>query len=676
MFIEEKNFAITQARALANLLVDDKGQLQRVTIPLQRSFHLAGFHDELTYLHQQKFLDAWNRDERFFRSFQRFQLPLCHKGAEKLILDSLGLPAHTALTDAHVRRAVISAALTPLRQSVGSCFATAPAIIIQEEQIDRFLLDVYDLLTTGRLLRVIEGKECAVPLSLSWGGKAHDHALLKAWEFTLASYSEIKMEFSRWNLYVSLGLHPQEKGGVGEVLYRLIEEKLQHTNEKLQEYGEEYNLAATQVRSVEALLRRVETEAESRRLKAEYQARYYHLQACRDLAEEYQERAKRYANFFSYLIEQYDRKFPEYFQEIYDPDLAEVQEEAYEDSPAGFRLVYKHGRSDASVWTVIRSADDYIRSLVDFFSLSEASIIHGCATEGEKELTAALTTAVLHHIRSEEFLKSALARTKKMGRTPWAYISGGTTETLVKTYFAKASLHQESRAAEDPLDLCIFLLETLKGLPPKITDRFLKDTRKSMLMQSPNHAFLLKPGLSPFREGWQDRGFTYTWVRDHFLLPMQAFYEQHMPATTSLSDEELFHSLPFVPSDQCQRVLHKLLVPWNITPSIPKKLPPELTALEIKNLAKLHLQHLPIDAHGLIAERAREIGFAPRVLLFADTNWVQNYFAFVVNPRTKKFELWRVDRTGTIGAPMAAWNHLFHAKGEPWTIFFDSNDYS
>src|SRR5258708_14991992 len=51
-----------------------------------------------------------------------------------------------------------------------------------------------------------------------------DNALLKAWEFTLASFSEIKMEFSRWNLHTSLGLHHAEEGGVGKIIYTYIHE--------------------------------------------------------------------------------------------------------------------------------------------------------------------------------------------------------------------------------------------------------------------------------------------------------------------------------------------------------------------------------------------------------------------------------------------------------------------
>jgi hypothetical protein len=49
---------------------------------------------------------------------------------------------------------------------------------------------------------------------------------------------------------------------------------------------------------------------------------------------------------------------------------------------------------------------------------------------------------------------------------------------------------------------------------------------RSMLMQSPTHAFVMKPGLPPFRDGWQDYGNTYTWVRDQVVLPQREFLDR------------------------------------------------------------------------------------------------------------------------------------------------------
>src|SRR5262249_897492 len=56
-----------------------------------------------------------------------------------------------------------------LRQNVGSCFATAPAIIIHDEQPLQYFKDLNELLNTGRLKRTFGGVEYTAPLSISWG---------------------------------------------------------------------------------------------------------------------------------------------------------------------------------------------------------------------------------------------------------------------------------------------------------------------------------------------------------------------------------------------------------------------------------------------------------------------------------------------------------------------------
>ena len=70
---------------------------------------------------------------------------------------------------AQTRRAVLSALLTKLRQSVGSCFATAPAIIIQAEQIHQFLSDIEEIFRLGGLKRTIQGEEYFVPTKSELG---------------------------------------------------------------------------------------------------------------------------------------------------------------------------------------------------------------------------------------------------------------------------------------------------------------------------------------------------------------------------------------------------------------------------------------------------------------------------------------------------------------------------
>ena len=115
--------------------------------------------------------DEWFKTDNaaFAKTIQRFRRPLCHAGAELLIKETLGLPFSTILTDHHIQKAVVAACFAVLRQNVGSCFATAPAILIHEENKEQFLSDLYELLMTGKLKRTFGGVEHTVPLSPSSG---------------------------------------------------------------------------------------------------------------------------------------------------------------------------------------------------------------------------------------------------------------------------------------------------------------------------------------------------------------------------------------------------------------------------------------------------------------------------------------------------------------------------
>jgi hypothetical protein len=819
---------------------------------------------------------------------KKFQKPLCHKWAEKLIFETLGLSSASSLTDAQIRAAVLCACLTPLRQNVGSCFATAPAIVIQKEQISLFLDDLYQLLSTGKLKRTFGGIEYVIPLSPSTGigdlkknliakdskarvgfcpgliaamqvsgaigshlpleelgekvqdliqahalGKnqltpsdlirqvlleklllteediersrsleiSHfksskliigssdtgvsrkleqigafkqkekearaafnamcDNALLKCWEFTLASFSEVKMEFSRWNLYTSLGLAPEEHGGLGELIYRKVDEKIKELNKKIEEYQKQYEAAFDQVRTTEALLRNVSSESDARRLQAEHQSRVYHMRTCLEMRDTVYEQGSNYSNLLSFLVKAYDQKFPEYFQEIYDAEMQEVQGDMYDDSPAGFRLVYKHGRVDPSTWTLIYDAEEYIEALLNFFSATESQIAAECSWEGGQQEILEITSAIIAHVRTSVFLETAFERMAKahqaplskalpknwqaIEKKPWAYTSGGTMTTLLKTYYCRESeLTSEGKWVENESELLIFILDTLKNLPPNITDGFLKNPRKAMLVTSPSHAFLLLPGQEFLRLGWQEEIFTYTWVRDSVFLPSQHFYADMRlgPAEQSFILSRFCEELPpllghylnqvFIPSDkrllvvewrkmlldaliqrtqsqtpQQQRVLTdgidaflyqtlplisgkewKMLTrrilsdlmsdevekTLQLFPDAPA---PLMTASEVRDAAKgcyLLSQRklaLPFDLHVFIALHARFVGVAPPTpLLFADTNWTNNFFGFVVNPGNGRLELWRLDRTLSQGVQMSDWKHWLNGKDrKPWSIF-------
>ncbi len=605
---------------LADHLLDEEGnfhQLAEAIVALQSQGYIlapCSYNDGDITEHFLRVLKAFQVSPP---RLKRFGLPLSDPKLAEMI--AITLDVEGELTDRHIIWAVLSALLCPLRQSVGSCFATAPAILVHEQQMELFLDDLQQLLYKGHLTLVSGGVESTVPISPSPGigelkrlydakhpgftkalatiglqpaapstqsylevledlvlehfdlkrrdlarvplrltpkleriesaqraiQKAKwvmvafsDHLLLKMWEFTLASFVDVKTEFSRWNLYSSLGLHPEEKGGIGALIYHHLEHMLNEANKKLDHYQQEYEIAFDQVRATEHLLKGASSEADGRRLKGEHQSRVYHMYACLEMRDKWSQKAQNTANFFSFLIEQIVAKFQEFFQEVYDAEMQEIQGTLYDDSPAGFRLLYKNRRLHVGSWAFIHTKDEYIQALKDFFLAIENPLIENCNWEEGKLEISHLTTAVIHLVSSEEFIISAFYRMakahrvplqkvdlEKMEKKPWAYTSGGTIITLLKTYFRReGSLSEEARWVESPQDLLIFLIETLKMLPPMITDPFVRDPERRMLMTSPTHAFSLLPGQELFRQGWEERGFTYTWVRDQLINPGQEFY--------------------------------------------------------------------------------------------------------------------------------------------------------
>jgi len=659
---------LSRARYISLAILDEKGEIKKERIKnfikeLEKGVSLPypeGEYETHLMRHMQKVLQLIFEEERFLSLFKRFTLPVCHKRAEEFIRDALMLSLNTRLTNAHLKAAVFSALLAPLRQNVGSCFATAPAILIHDQNPYHLLNDLFDLLMTGKLKRTFGGNEYVTPLCPTWGlgqlsrtislndpslriwyspgliaafvaisfidthlpflqkvdklkmlllpileeerilkieklihlvlikhfkineeeleiyqiekeggpfyrqlnpkkealceemlalkavacnafkAKA-DHSLLKAWEFTIASFCDTKVDFSKWNLYASLGLNPQQPGGIGEVIFHHLENRLKEANESTQKWHNEYERAFNETKATESLFRSSETYNDARRIKAEHQARMHHMYSLLDLRNESNQRAFRYSQFYDFLINQYTEYFQEYFQEIYDPSMEDIEGVLFEDSPAGFRLIFKHGRSDPSQWTMIQNGAQYIQALTIFFSMTEPALQAKCEWETGKSEITLITTAIIHHLKTDLFLETAFKRMIEMHRShlpqtslkkieelekkPWAYISGGTPSILLQSYFCLSKeVTEEVRKVESPSDLALFLIDLMKGLPYQITEPYEVDTERPFLMFSPTHAFLFKPGLEPFKSGWQDRGFTYTWFRDHFLVPAKSFY--------------------------------------------------------------------------------------------------------------------------------------------------------
>ena len=656
---------------LAQVLIDKEGHFNKsvldlVILILEQNLYFLGpgrHYDANRQRHILNVLYTLKNNKEAFAVFNRINKPVAHKYAEDLIRATLRLPKNMAITDAHTRQAVLSAWLSYIRQNVGSCFATAPAIIIQREQPLSFLKDIEQLFNTGRLKRTFAGIEYTVPLSASWGvadlkrpfvvnrediclehapglvsafeaagivertdsfesktatirkllvdcfqtfysgqllfittaeslikqvllitnnitdddiekkgekmvhtslmmemvkeNNKHDsynnfyrqydqakqafksltdNAILKAWEFSIASFAETKAQISHWNFYASLGLNPEEDNGIGKCIYEIIQRKLEHYNRLTSEYHQLYEQKFVEVQHAEIRLNNAISDQDIYWLKAEYQNRIGEMNELLFQRDASHEKAKRFVNMYQFIMWQYENKFKDYFQEVYDADMHDVQTSIYDDSPAGFRLLYKHGRSNTSLWEMIYEPEKFIEFLVDFFNSTERELMYAKELEGLEEDFSQCVRAVINLIRTKEFLEASLYRMAiihntsipknplknmdKISKKPWVHISGGTMESLVNCYYCQEKkLSVETFKAESEIELLAFLINTMKSLPEDIHSLLDNENDKSLLMHSPTHAFLLKPNMRPFKDAWSSNGDTYSWIQNNVITP-------------------------------------------------------------------------------------------------------------------------------------------------------------
>lgn len=676
-----------RTRRIANLLINDKGELNQQLLPslikhlTEHLYSLApeGQYDSVRQEHLLNGLKQLQNSKELVSLLRKIGRPHSHPLAEQVIRDTLQLPEGTLVTDAHARRAALSAMLCYLRQNVGSCFATAPAILVHTEQTELFLADLDALINTGRLKRTFGGIEYAVPISSTWGagdlrkpvllmyglpsgeiwtspgiiaaleavnilpkeasieekfsmaktkvlaalpqwnenqsallttadailrnllmqhlsltpsdieqythrpremmhggllmqvsshsgvlaGKGEasakffelmevgrsafkgltENALLRTWEYSLASFAETKSTFARWNLYSSLGFASNSPGGVGECIYNILQQKVEFYNQKANDLQFEYEQLYGQLKHLEARSRHLESQQQAQWVSAEYRSKAQEFYTLEDMRTDAHEKAKLLANLFEPIMECYDRLFPTYFQEVYDADLQEISVGPYDDSPAGFRLLFKHGRSNTSQWTRIKNPDEFVEALAQFFLASETELAAMPDMEVIRNEITEIITALVQHVRTPLFLETAFQRMAAIHNTPlpknplsewdkvpikpWAYVSGGTMHHLVSCYFNRTQDPSESaRWVENPMELLVFFVDTVRQIPSKTLEMFNKNPQKSLLIHSPTHAFLFKPGSFPFCKSWQTDGYTYTWVRDQLVEPLSAFVSE------------------------------------------------------------------------------------------------------------------------------------------------------
>ncbi len=666
---------ILRARKLSLFLIDETGRLKLdlltslVAFMEENLFPIGpGREDDIPrQKHILSVLKQLKEDPMLVRKLESISPLLQSSTVREIIRQTLRLSAKDPIDISKVRQAVLCALLTYLRQSVGSCFATAPAILIQSEQLGLMIEDLKRLLETSSLERVVRGVSYSVPFNVKWGSgdwdkpflvekqtflhlhpglsfaldesglltskkhakriaearhvfalalqkilgdKTHtfttareiftcillgkfsltkdkvaemaqeeklswkegaifskgtsskeyyaykkamesaklaflslsENPLLKCWEYTLASFAEAHEDFAQWNLFTSLGIGSDAQGGISACVETQLMKVLEELNQDLDQLREEYDIAASHVSYQRARLDRARTEEDAKWLKIELER----LNGKLDLVEKdfraTEQKSQRVANLLPQLMEQYIKLFPRYFQEVYDPDMKDIQRQAiYDDSPAGFRLLFKFGRPHPDQWKLIYSKEQFISSLCDFFILTEHEIVHHEVFEGLDREVSQLITLIVQYIRTDEFLEQALYRVASqhggsfvhdpmehldsLSAKPWAYVSGGSFNHMIQCYYGlEGAPTKKEKVIDGEIELLTFYVDLMKTSGGGFAQSIYQNPHKKILAYSPSHAFLFCPGISKvFHDACESDIFTYTHIRDAFISPRKKF---------------------------------------------------------------------------------------------------------------------------------------------------------
>jgi hypothetical protein len=529
--LETRNLGLEELRIkrfstlIADFVIDEKGDVDlKKAEEVIEKFQIKsyGAFDKEFPRHVKNVLLLFFQKKHQLK-LKQLSLPLANPYVDRLF--ELSLANKKNLEKRDLSRVFLEALLVFLRQIVGSCFATSSIIYAQTSDTELLLNDLFDLVTKGYLKRVIDGVEIKVPISKKTSENFSTESLiLRTYEYTAASFADWKTEFYKWNVYSALGLDTTDDFGIGECLYSLIDSKINKINEELEKLREIAFIAEDRLKMNELYLKSATSYEQAKRLdrEASVQSHNYHITL--SSFNEKKRDGENLHNFYKEFIEELKKLFTVYFQEVFDPDMKVNHEEILEDSKAGFRLLFKHGKSDVDAWNLIYSEEEYVASLLEFFKLIEIDLKYKFDFKGSKELIEELIDKVILRIEDPLFIKKATERTNEIRKKtktenpinrPWCYVSGGNLESFATCYFSlKNKLQKVVFNPETPSELLSSLIEYMKDLPYTESKPFEENSLKSILMTNEVHAFLFRPGLEKFLKAWSDRGNTYTYIRD------------------------------------------------------------------------------------------------------------------------------------------------------------------
>lgn len=127
-----------RAKIYANYIIQDNGLISQESVKsfldLLHQPSLMDLSDQTDHI--KNILELLGKDAYFQKKLYQFDLPIT-QNFEKFVKLSLGL-TNEPVTKAILRKAVLQSLFSYLRQTVGSCFATAPCLYILKRHPEYF----------------------------------------------------------------------------------------------------------------------------------------------------------------------------------------------------------------------------------------------------------------------------------------------------------------------------------------------------------------------------------------------------------------------------------------------------------------------------------------------------------------------------------------------------------
>nr|CRI51969.1 Uncharacterized protein BN1224_UZG1_B_01180 [Chlamydia pneumoniae] len=370
----------------------------------------------------------------------------------------------------------------------------------------------------------------------------HDtqNPLLKAWEYTLATLADASQSTISNHIRLALGWKSEDPHSLVSLVTHFVEEEVENIRILVQQCEQTYHEARSQLEYIEGRMRNPLNNQDSQILTMDHMRFRQELNKALYEWDSAQEKAKKFLHLPEFLLSFYTKQIPLYFRSSYDAFIQEFAH-LYANAPAGFRILFTHGRTHPNTWSPIYSINEFIRFLSEFFTSTESELLGKHAVINLEKETSRLVhniTAMLHTDVFQEALltrileayqlpvpPSILNHLDQLSQTPWVYVSGGTVDTLLLDYFESSEpLTLTEKHPENPHELAAFYADALKDLPTGIKS-YLEEGSHSLLSSSPTHVFSIIAGSPLFREAWDNDWYSYTWLRDVWVKQHQDFLQ-------------------------------------------------------------------------------------------------------------------------------------------------------